>query len=132
MNKIDVFRVNVELELLHQTADARIQEPGLRLRADRGAGLLEGDRWLGSVGDRLSEGRAKYPTRFVAHHSLPADNVGHECPIAQRSGQACGAAAGEHDPRELAADHMRPDSVDDRIDGHNLYRTTLTDKGEDG
>eukprot|EP00964_Phaeocystis_antarctica_P153222 scaffold121397_cov69-Phaeocystis_antarctica.AAC.1 len=127
-----VFRVNVKLELLHQTDEARIQVPGLRLRADRGACLLEGGWRLGSIGDCLCEGRAKYPTSCVFQHSLPADHVGHECPLAQRTGQTCGAAAGEHDQLKLAVDHMRPDYVDERINGHGLKSTTHADKGEDG
>eukprot|EP00964_Phaeocystis_antarctica_P103590 scaffold68854_cov70-Phaeocystis_antarctica.AAC.4 len=136
VHECSVLWVNIQIELLHLTvkgraARVRIQVPGFRLRADRGACRLEGLQRLGSIGDRLCEGRAKYPTRCIFKHGLPADHVGYECPLAQRTGQTCGAAAGEHDQLKLAGDHVRPDSVDERIDGHNLYRTTLTDKGED-
>eukprot|EP00964_Phaeocystis_antarctica_P016546 scaffold9134_cov67-Phaeocystis_antarctica.AAC.4 len=126
-----VFRVNVELELLHPSAKARIQVPGLRLGADRGARLLKGLWRLGSRGYSLSKGRAEYAARCIFKHSLPADHVRYECQLAQRSGQACGAAAGEHDQLQLAGEHMRSDRIDERIDGHGLKSTTHADKGED-
>jgi len=53
MNEIDIFRINVELELLHPSAEASVQVPGLRLGADCETRLLKGHRRLGSRRDRL-------------------------------------------------------------------------------
>ena len=53
LNEVHVVRVNVELELLHTSAEASVQVPGFRLGADRGARLLKGLRRLGSRRDRL-------------------------------------------------------------------------------
>ena len=132
MDEIDVFRVDVELKLLHPRVEARVQLSGLSLRADCGARLLKGGRRLGSLGDLLCESRAKDAPSLVVEHRLPAEHVGHECPLAQRCSQACGAAAGEHDQLKLASKHMRPDDVHERVDGHNLYRTAYADEGEGG
>ena len=48
-----VFRINVELELLHLSATARVQLPGLRLAADCETRLLKGHWRLGSRRGRL-------------------------------------------------------------------------------
>ena len=53
VHECSVLRINVELKLLHLSAEAIIQVPGLRLGADRGARLLKGHRRLGSRRDRL-------------------------------------------------------------------------------
>ena len=79
----------------------------------------------------LGKGRAEDAARCIFKHSLPADNVRYERPLAQLSGQSCGAATGEHDQLQLAGEHMRPHRVDERSDGHGLRSTTLADKGED-
>ena len=53
MNEIDIFRINVELELLHPSATARVQVPGLRLAAHCETRLLKGHWWLVSRRERL-------------------------------------------------------------------------------
>ena len=55
VNEIDVFRINVELELLHPSTEARVQVPWLRLAADCETRLLKGNWRLGSRRDRLGQ-----------------------------------------------------------------------------